>query len=179
MGVDEEAGYPRLKGEKEFLVKAIEAGKTVLGICLGAQLLAEVLGAKIRQNIVKEIGWFPVSLTPLGWNSPIFGGLPATFEAFHWHGETFGIPKGAHHIASSPACPNQAFVYENRVIGLQFHLEVTPDGVEALLQNCGNELGEGEYIQSPEVVLGGRERFELLRKYLYLLLDAVPVPKGH
>ncbi len=173
MGVYDEGKYPWLRQEKAFIKEAIEGGKPVVGICLGAQLLAESLGAKVRKNRFKEIGFFQVALTPLGWDSPIFSVLPATFEAFHWHGDTFEIPEKAYHIASSEACPNQAFVYENRVVGLQFHIESNRESLEALVKNCGDELmEEGDYIQKPEVILDENKDFSRMHEVLYKFLDS-------
>ncbi len=173
MGVHDEDKYPWLKDEKTFLKKAINRGKPCLGICLGAQLLANCLGADVHKNLYKEIGFFPVSLTPLGWNSPIFGKMPATFIALHWHGDTFKIPNGALHIASSSGCANQAFVYENRIVGFQFHLEATRKSLENLIKNSGNELlEEGEYIQKPEVLLDEKHDFSSMNKTLFIFLDS-------
>ena len=118
MGVGDEKCYPWLKSEKEFLSKVIAADKPVLGVCLGAQLLAEVLGARVYPNAEKEIGWFPVQLTEEGRRSGFFQGLPSELEVFHWHGETFELPQGASLLASSTACRNQAFAYEKRVFGV-------------------------------------------------------------
>ncbi|MEF3169277.1 MAG: type 1 glutamine amidotransferase [Deltaproteobacteria bacterium] len=174
MGVHDEGEYPWLAAEKAFLGEVIKAGKTAIGVCLGAQLLAHVLGARVVRNAHKEIGWFPVSLTPPAWNSPIFGRLPATFEAFHWHGDTFSIPPGAVHIASSEACTNQAFAYDDRVFGLQFHVEYTQESVADMLRNCPDELREvGDYIQKPDLLLAEEERFARLQKILFTLLDAI------
>ncbi len=174
MGVHDEKQYPWLKEEKSFLKQAIESGKTIVGICLGAQLLAHVLGASVRKNIVKEIGWFPVSLTPIGWELPLFRNLPATFDAFHWHGDTFEIPENGLQIASSEACANQAFIAEDRLIGLQFHLEIGRNGVERLVRHCGNELLEGgEYVQGPEVILEEGRNYGSMKTILFQLLDQV------
>jgi GMP synthase-like glutamine amidotransferase len=174
MGADDDVSHAWLTEEKEFLARAVQAEKTVLGICLGAQLLAGALGGRITKNILKEIGWYPVSLTPLGWNSPLFGRLPATFQAFHWHGASFAIPAGALHMASSEACPNQAFLYGDRVIGLQFHLESTPEGVEDLVRNCAQDLAEeSEYVQKADIVLGKPSDYASLKRHLYLFLDTL------
>ncbi len=173
MGVHDEDQYPWLKDEKSFLQKAINAGKPCLGICLGAQLLASCLGADVYKNLYKEIGFFPVSLTPLGWNSPIFGKMPATFTALHWHGDTFKIPNGALHIASSSGCANQAFVYENRIVGFQFHIETTRNSLENLIKNSGNELlEEGEYIQKPDELLDEKHDFNGMNETLFTFLDS-------
>ncbi len=132
MGIYDHEAHPWLMAEKQLIKNTIDAGKTVLGICLGAQLIADVLGAKVYPGPQKEIGWFP-----LQGSNPL---LPETLTAFHWHGDTFEIPKGATHLASSAACKNQGFIYNGRVVGLQFHLETTPQSMEALIENCGDEL---------------------------------------
>ncbi len=174
MGVHDEESHPWLREEKSFLKQAIASDKTIVGICLGAQLLAHVLGASVRKNIVKEIGWFPVSLTPIGWDSAIFGKLPATFEALHWHGDTFEIPENGFHIASSEACANQAFIVDNRLIGLQFHLEIDREGLKRLVHHCGNELLEdGEYVQRPEIILDEGRDYAPMRTILFQLLDQI------
>ena len=172
MGVYDQEQYPWLKDEKALIKKVMDAGKACLGICLGAQLLADALGAKVHKNLYKEIGFFPVSLTPLGWDSPIFGRMPATFEALHWHGDTFDMPQGALHIASSSGCANQAFVFDNRIVGFQFHIESTRQGLENLIKNCGDELlTEGEYIQRPEVLLEDNHDFDAMNRVLFIFLD--------
>jgi GMP synthase (glutamine-hydrolysing) len=104
MGVRDEHAHPWLAGEKRFIEQTIRAGKKVLGICLGAQLIAEVLGARVYRNTHREIGWFPVRLTARGAASPVFGVLPGGFDAFHWHGDTFTLPAGCVHAAESEAC---------------------------------------------------------------------------
>jgi len=173
MGVYDEEEYPWLKAEKVFIKEAMEGGKPVLGICLGAQLISEVLGARVKKNRFKEIGFFQVALTPIGWNSPVFSHMPATFDAFHWHGDTFEIADKGYHIASSEACPNQAFVYDNRVIGLQFHIESSRESVEALVKNCGKELmEEAPYIQKPDVILDEERDFREMHAILYKFLDS-------
>ena len=122
MNIYEDEKYPWLSREKEFIRQAIASDKIVLGICLGAQLIADVLGGSVRRNEYREIGWFAVSLTEEGSTSPIFSVLPKSFVALHWHGDTFAIPPGAMRIAESQACANQAFI-KGKAIGLQFHLE--------------------------------------------------------
>ncbi len=147
MGVYDDSVYSWLAPEKRFIGEAVATGKTVLGICLGAQLLAVVLGGAVRRNAHKEIGWFPVRLVPAAEGIPAFAGLPRSFTAFHWHADTFSIPPGAVRTGESDACAAQAFAYNERVIGLQFHLESTAESVGALVRNCGEELVEGNYIQ--------------------------------
>ncbi len=179
MGVADIDEYPWLREEKRFLKEVTGHGKPVLGICLGAQLLSECLGGEVRKNPEKELGWHPVSLTPLGWNSPIFGGLPGTFPALHWHGDTFSIPPGAHHIASSEGCHNQAFALDNRIVGLQFHLEVTTEGLQGLIEASQGELEQdGRYIQDPQEILGRNDLITESHGLLFSLLDPLASAGG-
>jgi GMP synthase-like glutamine amidotransferase len=127
MNVYEEDRYPFLREEDLFIKEAIQRGKTILGICLGAQLIAKALGAKVFKSPVREIGWYDVSLTRIGSYDPLFSQLPKTFSVFQWHEDTFEIPKSAELIATSPSVPHQAFRYGETVYGLQFHLEVTEE----------------------------------------------------
>jgi GMP synthase-like glutamine amidotransferase len=115
-----------LNREIECVRAAVQAGKPVLGICLGAQLIAKALGAKVYPNGKKEIGWAPVTFTDTAWNDPLFHGHGSEV-IFHWHGETFDLPEGAELLASSADCRHQAFRLGDRIYGLQFHLEVTPE----------------------------------------------------
>jgi len=127
MNVYEEDRYPFLKDEDLFIKEAIQRGKAILGICLGAQLIAKALGAKVFKAPVKEIGWYDVSLTKVGLQDPLFSCLPKTFPVFQWHEDTFEIPNGARLIATSSPISHQAFRYGEKVYGLQFHLEVTEE----------------------------------------------------
>ena len=151
MSVNDCADYPWLAAEKAFLRAAIEGGTAVLGVCLGAQLIASSLGAAVYPNPHKEIGWYPVRGCPGSADGFPF---PASCEVLHWHGETFDLPPGARLLASSDACRNQAFQVGPRVIGLQFHLETTPDSLDAMVSNCRDELVSGPYIQSEEAIRG-------------------------
>jgi len=158
MNIYEHEKYPWLVREKEFISRALAEDKIVLGICLGAQLMADVLGGRVRRNEHREIGWFPVRLTSGGKSSKIFGVLPEEFVAFHWHGDTFEIPPGARRAAESMGCRNQAFEID-RAVGLQFHLESSMDSIDHLIHNCGDELTEGRYVQKPEALLAQVDRF--------------------
>jgi len=171
MGVYDDKKYPWLAAEKSFIEAAIQAGKKVLGICLGAQLIASVLGAKVYPNVHKEIGWFPLGLTGEGRKAEVFKGFPPELLAFHWHGDTFNLPPGAAHLAETAACHNQAFSYGNDVIGLQFHLDVTRESVEQLIENCEGELVSAPYIQMPQQLLRSADEFEEIREYMHKLLD--------
>ncbi len=152
MSVNDEGEFPWLIEEKRFIREAIEAGKPVLGICLGAQLIASSLGARVYRNHCKEIGWFPAHGIPRSC-SPSNYSFPSTMDVFHWHGETFDLPSGASHLARSEACPNQAFQIGRNVIGLQFHLEMIPESAQALVSNCRDELLPGRYVQSEVAIL--------------------------
>jgi GMP synthase-like glutamine amidotransferase len=144
MSVNDEASYPWLKAEKKFVRDAIHRELPVIGICLGAQLIASALGARVYPNSEKEIGWFEIESTPNGGDVYRF---PEKITVFHWHGETFDLPAGATRLAKSAACANQAFQVGERVIGLQFHLETTPESLDSILNNCRHELVEGRYVQ--------------------------------
>ncbi|MGH8502539.1 MAG: type 1 glutamine amidotransferase [Gammaproteobacteria bacterium] len=147
MSVNDEHELPWLVEEKRFVASAIHADKTVLGICLGSQLIASALGSGVYPGPFKEIGWFPVRGEP-----PTSGSFrfPASVNVFHWHGETFDLPPSAVHLASSEACRNQAFQIGRRVFGLQFHLETTPSSAEALISECSHELITDRFIQTAE-----------------------------
>ncbi len=156
MNIYEERRYPWLKPEKECIRQLIEAGKGVLGICLGAQLVGDALGGSVSRGEHKEIGWFEVSMTGNhGRSSGIFGSFPETFTAFHWHGDVIQLPEGVTRIARSAACPVQAFEYNGRIAGLQFHLESTEESIEKLIQNCSAELVQGRYNQQAKEIREG------------------------
>jgi GMP synthase-like glutamine amidotransferase len=159
MGVYDTSEHPWLTPEKRFIEQALQAEKKIVGICLGAQLIADVLGATVSANPSKEIGWFPVSRTSDAEASDFNSVFPETVHAFHWHGDTFELPKGAIHLAESRACRHQAFYYPPGVLGLQFHLESTAESIELLLHHCGHELVSGPYIQSADRI---RSNFDLI-----------------
>jgi GMP synthase-like glutamine amidotransferase len=173
MSVNDEGKYAWLAGEKHFIESAIERNKVVLGICLGAQLIANVLGSRIYKNVEKEIGWHPVRKTEKAKQGRVLNMLPREFVAFHWHGETFDLPAGALHIASSEACPNQAFVFDTKVIGLQFHLESTPESVRALLDHCPEDIVAARYVQSPEQMLENKAGFSSTNQIMRAILDGL------
>lgn len=124
MGVYEADKHPHLKVEMKLIEEALKKNIPVLGICLGSQLIAQVLGSTVRKHTCKEIGWFKLYLTSAGKVDPVFKDYNPTESVFQWHGDTFDIPKSATHLASSDLCESQAFRYGEKVIGLQFHLEV-------------------------------------------------------
>jgi GMP synthase-like glutamine amidotransferase len=172
MNVYQDDKYPWLTHEKRLIAEAIDGGKSVLGICLGAQLIAVALGGKVMRNPHVEIGWFPIGLTKEGRTLPLWDGMPARFSALHWHGDTFTIPDGAIHLASSAACANQAFAYdEGRVVGLQFHLEETRESLRLLMENATSDLVEGDWIDTPEDLLSSNAPFDVSRGLMFHLLD--------
>jgi GMP synthase-like glutamine amidotransferase len=171
MNVDEHDAYPWLVREQEFLAAAIKGGKQVIGVCLGAQLAAEVLGGQVTANRHKEIGWFPVSLAGKGRRAAAFEGFPASFLAFHWHGDTFSIPPGACKLAESEARANQAFSWGDRILGLQFHLDYSAESIEKMLHHCGHELTGGPFVQSVEAIRASSHLAETARRLLDRLLD--------
>ena len=170
MSVHNHEQYPWLREEKHFIEKAIEANMPVLGICLGAQLLADVLGADVYPMLHKEIGYYPVSMTAEGTAHPITSALPHHFTTFHWHGETFSIPEGAHMIARSNACLHQGFTLGDHIIALQFHPEATFNLVERFVIAGESELEQGIHIREAASMLETAET-ESLRAPLFDLLD--------
>lgn len=151
MSANDDDKYPWLRLEKKFIRDCLDKGIAILGICLGAQLIAAACGAAIYPHLRKEIGWFPIYLVdqPTG-NIFVF---PETLDVFHWHGETFDLPANAHLLASSEACAHQAFQLGSNVLGLQFHLETTPDTAKDMVENCKDEIVEAKYIQRAERIL--------------------------
>lgn len=149
MSVNDEQEFPWLIDEKIFIRQVIEYDRPVLGICLGSQLIASSLGARVRPNPDKEIGWLPIEgLTVSG---EILS-LPST-TVFQWHGDTFDLPAGAILLARSAACSHQAFLYNKKVLALQFHLECVPELVQLFVETGQDELAESPYIQTPEKIL--------------------------
>ncbi len=175
MGVYDYADHPWLQSEKAFILAAIIGGKALLGICLGAQLIADVLGGPVTRNTHPEIGWHPVELTPAGRTDPLFAGFPADFTALHWHGDTFAIPPGATHAAGSAACTNQAFSLDGgRVVGLQFHLEETSASLAVLVEHASAQLdaaGTEPWVASQEELLTADAPYDTCRALLFKLLD--------
>ena len=173
MNVDEEAAYPWLAAEKRFLAECLDAGKMLVGVCLGAQLIAGVLGGTVTQNACKEIGWYDVFRADTAEESIVAEVLPERFWAFHWHGDTFSIPTGALRLAGSAACENQGFSYGRRVLGLQCHLEYSVDSIEKMLIHCAEELVGGPFIQTTGQIREGYVRLPDAKALLWRLLDSL------
>jgi GMP synthase (glutamine-hydrolysing) len=179
MNIYEHKAYPWLAKEKKFIRRTIDAKKKVVGICLGAQLIADVLGGQVRANAHKEIGWHPIHFTPRAAKSVALSMLPKQMTVLQWHGDTFSIPPGAVHMASSTVCTNQAFQYGDHVLALQFHLEYSQDSIEKMLIHCGEELVKAPYIQSADIIRAGYGHLPQTTKWLFTLLDAFTQTAGN
>lgn len=166
--------HPWLRAEKELIKSAIDAGKKVLGICLGAQLIADVLGGSVTRGVHQEIGWFPVTLKPAAKQTAAFADFPETFTAFHWHGDTFALPPGAQPLMSSEACANQAFSIGNRITGIQFHLEVTAANARVWFEH--ERPAPARYVQTPDEILRDVTRFADNNRLMLKLLACMRGP---
>jgi GMP synthase-like glutamine amidotransferase len=175
MNVYDHRDHPWLVPEKAFITAAIEAGKPVLGICLGAQLIADVLGGKVFQNAEREIGWWPVRM--LDRDGP-FANFPETLTVMQWHGDTFTLPPDARRVAESEGCANQAFVVGDRVVGVQFHLEMQALDPAVLRAWCGGEPKPGRYVQPLEQIGRTPEDLPATHAALFALLDALASRAG-
>ncbi len=173
MSVNDEDKYPWLLREKKLIYQAIKSDKSVLGICLGAQLIASAMGARVYKNPVKEIGWFPVYGIPAS-DKSVFS-FPCSLKVFHWHGETFDLPAGATRLAESVVCKNQGFQLGKKVIALQFHLETTSESARSLVQNCREELVPSAYIQMEDEILSAKpETYKLINHFMDNILCFLP-----
>ena len=171
MSVNDEQKFPWLAEEKKFIRKAIDAGKVVIGICLGSQLVSAALGAKVYQNPEKEIGWFDIELTCFAKTDKLFFDLKDRFKVFHWHGDTFDLPQNAIHLAYSRGCKNQAYLYKDRVLALQFHLEPTQRSLMQMIDYGRDELKSGKYVQTEQEMAEYSQYIDANRRILFTLLD--------
>lgn len=168
MNVHQHQAHPWLAREKAAIRAALAARKRVLGICLGAQLIADALGATVRRNAEREIGWWPVELNDAG--RAQLPSLPSRFTAFHWHEDSYALPQGAQCLAGSAACAQQAFSYDGgRVLGLQFHLEVRLDDARRWFEH---ERPPGaRYVQTPEQILAQHAAFAENNRLMCAVLE--------
>lgn len=172
MNTDQADLHPWLDAEREFLRRAVEAGTTrILGICLGSQLLAEVLGGEVGRAEVPEVGWQRIELTAEGRRSPVFGALPEAFDAFQWHGDQWSLPPGAMLCATSAGCRFQAFSWGELVHAVQFHPEFTWERTRELAATTTDQLGTSRFVQEPAQFLADPGRFDGLRAACMTLLD--------
>jgi GMP synthase (glutamine-hydrolysing) len=170
MGVYEADQYPHITAEIELIEAAIGAGRRVLGICLGAQLIAAALGARVYAAGRREIGWFPVEAVADS-TSPFAADLPAPQTLFHWHGDTFDLPTGALHIARSAQFEQQAFSYGTRVLAVQCHPEMDAPGVAALADAFGARLRPRPGVQSADLMRAQQAHFGPAQRLLDAWLD--------
>lgn len=172
MGAYEEEKYPWLKYEKAFIKKVIKSGKVVLGICLGAQIIAEVIGGKVFPHKHQEIGWWQVNFKKEIENIPFFKNLPQKIKVFQYHGDTYELPNEAICLAENKACKNQMFIYNDRVVGLQFHPEFNEKKLKEIASFYDeNKIKSGKFVQKPEEFLGKIQNHKATNKFLYKLLD--------
>jgi len=172
MGVNDETEFPWLKAEKEFISEAIRANTDILGICLGAQLLASCLGAGVYRNTEKEIGYYPVFKTPAASADPVFNTIPSPWTVFHWHGDTFDLPEGAILMAQSEACRHQAF-RKGRFTGIQFHPEADNNLVQEIVRNCAGDLVSSRFIQTGGQILETASAQGNLKEILFTMMDRI------
>jgi GMP synthase (glutamine-hydrolysing) len=168
----EECPYFDSDKETRFIKEAIDKGRGVLGICLGAQLIGEALGGRFEHSPEREIGGFEISLTKDAFNDPIFSRFPRRFLVGHWHGDMPGLTSGSRILAKSKGCPRQVIRYGELVYGFQCHFEYTSELLESMIKNCGHELEMYKglpYVQSAEEMK--KHDFSLANKLLYRFLD--------
>ncbi len=173
MGVHDTDMHPWLLQEKQRLREVIDAGIPVLGVCLGAQLIADVLQATVTKNAHREIGWFDISRDEAITTTWLGNYWPGTIPVLHWHGDTFGIPDGAVRIAGSHACANQGFLYQQHVLGLQCHLETTGPWLERLMNHCAHELDGSRYVQDADALRAGLQYCAAMHDVLGQVLDCL------
>jgi len=173
MSIYDVKDYPWIPEEKKFIKLAVESGKTVIGICLGSQLLADALGARVYKNDEKEIGWYDVELASDARAGKIFSGIDSRIKTFHWHGDTFDLPEKSIQLAASECTINQGFIYESRVYAFQFHLETSRELLERMLEKGGADLTSGKYVQKEEEILRQTDLFDSNRKILFTILDRI------
>lgn len=168
MNIYQENDYPWLIQEKKYIHESIRQGKRVLGICLGAQLIADCLGAKTVKAPHKEIGWYPVKFV----QPQLSFGEGQELMGFHWHQDMFNIPAGAKLIACSRACPHQGFTYnDGQIIGLQFHMELTQKGIQQLLHHGQEDLDSSRFVQTKKVIIQQMHHLQSNHQHMRNLLD--------
>jgi GMP synthase-like glutamine amidotransferase len=156
--------------ETDFIRSALLAGKPMIGVCLGSQLMAKALGASVRPGTALEIGMTEIHLTQEAKTDPVFGALPASFDVFEWHGEVFDLPKGCLQLAGSALAPLQAFRYGSRAYGLLFHLEMEQAGIDSLCRECAPDLVKAK-LTAQDVKAAAIPRLPTLHRFADLLVD--------
>jgi GMP synthase-like glutamine amidotransferase len=176
MSVWQETEYPWLKPEKKFVKEVIKSGKPILGSCFGGQIIADVLGAKVKKNRTKEIGWHTVkSVIPPGTEKKASLEIPtcyfSEFKAFMWHGDTFEIPAGATRLFESEACANQGYLYNGNILGVQFHPEADRQWVKNQIEESRHELIPDKHIQTADAICRQKKSFEEAEKLSFTIMD--------
>jgi GMP synthase-like glutamine amidotransferase len=171
MNIHESEQYPWLTREKQFIARFVQTNRPVLGICLGAQLLSDVLGGKVFPHYLREIGWGPVNFTAEALAA--FPFLPPSLPVLHWHGNTYTLPPGARRIAQNEWCKEQAFLWKEQVLALQFHLEAATGECDQFLHFSGSDLAKaGPRVQSASAIVKGAQTYsEATGALLYKILD--------
>jgi GMP synthase-like glutamine amidotransferase len=170
MSANDTAVLPWLSSEKSLVERVVRAGRPMLGVCLGAQILASALGARVYRAKTREIGWWPLRVLPAARADTPLADWPESLVPLHWHGETFDLPEGASHLAATGACPHQAFLW-GRALGLQFHVEATPQSVDEISAACAGEIGGGPFEQPAARIREGAALCAGLRPLLFGALD--------
>ncbi|SFM83378.1 type 1 glutamine amidotransferase [Methanolobus profundi] len=171
MSVYQEDEYPWLIEEKEFVKNVIESGKSVYGICFGAQMLSEILGGQVSQNMYREIGWHIIQTLDAFREDDSLFNMPPELTVFQWHGDTFTLPKGARRLFESEACPEQGFIYRDNVLAVQFHPETDESCVDSLVTECASDLVKGRYIQSEQEIRGRDDLLASSSDLMFTILD--------
>lgn len=173
MNVDEVETYPFLRAELDWIRQAVDREVPLLGICLGAQLLAKALGKPVYRNRIKEIGWHEIEILPAAEDDRLFHGRGPIETVFQWHGDTFDLPDGAVHLARGATCVSQAFRVGRAAYGVQFHVEMTPDLIEEWLcePHFSAELAELDYVDAGSVRAQTPRRIAAMNDFSQCLLD--------
>ena len=179
MGVYEEDKFPWLIEEKNFIAKSIQKGKLVLGICLGSQLIASALGARVFPNLEPEMGVFPVYFNESAASDEVFSHFGKQLDVLHIHNDTFDLPKGAVCMASSKLTPNQAYKYGSNVFAFQFHFEVNQSQLIAFRERAFDDTMTGSWIQSGSAIMSYSELIQSNNAILYKVLDSIAIMNNH